>query len=555
MSRQKGKTYCSRKPFASGDGCDRGSVNIHMFDELPYCKTISPTQPEIPPEVVPTPIDIAIPPSCTCVNVEFGFPVFKFHKERKFSASASFKARGDCCGGEYKTDFKLEIPCPVVGGAGENRISIGIAYGSGKGSATKVFAKRDDSACTIETEDVNMDLEIPCPVSGASGGDRKFSVGISYGKEFKSGSATFAKVNRKACEIAPQDASIKLNIPCPVIGRDSEKRISAEIRYGKSHARDSATFMKTNARDCTVEGKDVKLDLRIPCPLENIKFVGKGGIKAKSSYGESCTKVVELDFEGGNIDIPCPIAGDGGKKSIKVKVKVGNKEASDSGEFADVNKAGCTMSAENTSLSINVPCPFSLTGGKKMEIGFDTIKYDGMSGAFDTLSSIGGIGWTGLEISSCDIKISQKKVFRLRALPPTTRDRLVVTTECSTTADDEGSFDCSDSFDESACCRKLHFKVKFPASSAYGAFRLEGGRIRFCHFYAAHGIHTAASVDASSGSWYLNVDHSNFSNISGTVSKTEGQNDDNHTSVKLFVISGGRIIDDYRAMPFIPVYA
>ena len=55
------------------------------------------------------------------------------------------------------------------------------------------------------------------------------------------------------------------------------------------------------------------------------------------------------------------------------------------------------------------------------------------------------------------------------------------------------------------------------------------------------------------GTWYLNVNHNNLDNA--TVEKTAGQNDDNHTSIKLFTIANGAIKKDYRGMPFVPIYA
>lgn len=96
-----------------------------------------------------------------------------------------------------------------------------------------------------------------------------------------------------------------------------------------------------------------------------------------------------------------------------------------------------------------------------------------------------------------------------------------------------------------------------PVGSEQGTFRWEGDKITHCNFYAAHRVVELADVTIqqgqADGTWYLNVPHGNLS--SAAVSKTEGQNNDDNTSVKLFTIENGEIKKDYRGMPFIPIYA
>ena len=90
-----------------------------------------------------------------------------------------------------------------------------------------------------------------------------------------------------------------------------------------------------------------------------------------------------------------------------------------------------------------------------------------------------------------------------------------------------------------------------------GAFRFEGGRITHCNFYAAHREWSLADVEIEEGqqdgTWYLNVPHEDPGGA--TVSKTPGSNNDDYTAVKLFTVSGGTVVKDYRGMPFIPIYA
>ena len=91
----------------------------------------------------------------------------------------------------------------------------------------------------------------------------------------------------------------------------------------------------------------------------------------------------------------------------------------------------------------------------------------------------------------------------------------------------------------------------------YGAFRWEDGKITHCNFYAAHAVVELADVTVAQGqadgTWYLNVPHD--TPRSATVSKVAGENDDDHTAVKLFTIENGEVKKDYRGMPFIPIYA
>ena len=91
----------------------------------------------------------------------------------------------------------------------------------------------------------------------------------------------------------------------------------------------------------------------------------------------------------------------------------------------------------------------------------------------------------------------------------------------------------------------------------YGAFRWEDGKITHCNFYAAHAVVELADVTVgqgqADGTWYLNVPHE--APHRATVSKTAGENDDDHTAVKLFTIENGEVKKDYRGMPFIPIYA
>lgn len=104
------------------------------------------------------------------------------------------------------------------------------------------------------------------------------------------------------------------------------------------------------------------------------------------------------------------------------------------------------------------------------------------------------------------------------------------------------------------------------SAASYGTFRVETTdevdedsgekkyKITNCRFYAKHQSFSLSDVEsAASGTWYLNVPHSNPSNAS--LSTSSGNNDDNNTSIPLFTIADGEVTRDWRGMPFIPIYA
>ena len=104
------------------------------------------------------------------------------------------------------------------------------------------------------------------------------------------------------------------------------------------------------------------------------------------------------------------------------------------------------------------------------------------------------------------------------------------------------------------------------SAASYGTFRVEmtdevdevSGNTKYkitnCRFYAKHSVVSLSDVIGSAdGTWYLNVPHSNPSNAS--LSTSSGNNDDNNTSIPLFTIADGEVAQDWRGMPFIPIYA
>ena len=362
MSKSDPKS-CNRQPFLSEAGCDRGNVDIHQFDDFPYCEPVNPTMPSIPPEIVDTPIELPVPPSCACVNIKYALN-FKYSQDRKFAASASFSAQGDCCEGNYVSNFNLQIPCPILSG-GSKKIKMKIGYGTGKASVAASYIKANASSCTVEAKDVDINLNIPCPIKDASG--KKIKIGISYGEGPNGASASFIKANTKDCEIEPLSPTLHLNLPCPIIGRVDSPKIKASIKYGNGDSKVSASYIKADPKACAIEPLSPNINLNIPCPVKDAK--GKK-IKIGISYGNGKKEVsapflrtdterceVEALAPTFNLNLPCPVRRQNDIPKIKAKIGWGTKGASASASLLSVNVASCEIQARDVNLNLNLPCP------------------------------------------------------------------------------------------------------------------------------------------------------------------------------------------------------
>ena len=387
---------CNRRPFAADDGCDRGSVDIFQFEDMPYCGKIDPTMPEIPPEVQDAPVPIPLPAyNCTCFNIDYKFDL-KYNENREgnsFSTSASFAAIGDCCEGRYETNFKLRIPCPVKGRVGR-KIKVGIAYGSGPQSASASFISADSSNCLIEPLAPSLNLNIPCPVKGdAEGG--KMNIGIGYGSGPGSASVSFISENVDTCEIQALNPSVRLSLPCPVIASEDAK-IKVSISYGDGPTEVSDSFVSEDPQACAIKPLGANLKLNIPCPM--IGFDGDKKIRASIGYGEGrgnasatfaktdaerCT--IEAMSANLNLNIPCPVASTGtGAVSAGVKYGVANKNAA--GNVVVANHESCGIGVGGVNLDLGIPCPVRVRrkDGRLANLG-------GIDGIGTGMDSLGGI--------------------------------------------------------------------------------------------------------------------------------------------------------------------
>ena len=349
---------CNRQPFLSESGCDRGSVDIHRFDELPYCEKIDPTPPDIPPEIVDTPIDVVVPPSCSCISIDYKLD-FKYNKEREFVAKGEFSAKGDCCEGNYGTTFDVQIPCPVVG-KGSKKIDLKIKYGDGSNEHHGTYIEANSESCAIDAKDIDISLDLPCPVKDQNG---KIRVGIQYGDGAQSGEGSLLETDHESCTIKGGNPDINLNLPCPV-GNEPGK-IKVGIQYGKGAQSGEGSILKADRGNCTVNGGNPDIRLNLPCPVGN----EPGRIKVGIQYGKGAQSgegsILKADpgnctVNGGNPDInlnlPCPINGRAGKSKIKAKLGWGNK-SSDSASFIDADPENCAIEPLDASLNLNLKCP------------------------------------------------------------------------------------------------------------------------------------------------------------------------------------------------------
>ena len=563
---------CNRQPFLSDQECDRGSVDIHQFDDFPLCESIDPTQAEIPPEIVDTPINLPVPPACACFNIDYALKL-KYNKKRLFAAAADFSAKGDCCEGNYVSNFNLEIPCPVLGSGASRRIKMKIGYGNGKGSAEVSYLRANQDSCTIEAKNVDIDLNIPCPIQkkvdrkvkigisygqafrGASakvveanaekceleileptftlnipcpvkkGGNKKIKIGISYGKDFKPASGSVIKTG-DSCTIEANPVTFALQIPCPILGREGQNpKIRAKIGWGSKQRSVSASFINANPKECTIEPKDVNLDLQIPCP---VKKEGGKKIKIGIAYGQqfrsasgsvikatdNCT--IEANPATFDLQIPCPVRKDGNRK-IKIGIQYGQKFKSAS---ASVIKAGdsCTIEANPATFDLQIPCPLHHTTWHRPRI-IDGRRWcytmwrrrwigDGWNGSYSSFSTSfirinessclietgrldldikcpikgGETGWKKFRIvkkwagttsnvstsllyvdkTNCQLQTKDLVSMNLDIPCPVSNKNLKIETLASTTSDSTGKFTVSSTYDEQTCLRTIKFKATFP---------------------------------------------------------------------------------------------
>jgi len=424
---------CNRQPFLSESGCDRGSVDIHQFDDLPYCSPINPTNPDVPPEIPDFPTSIPVPTySCSCVNIRYKLD-FKY--DNKSSNEASFRAAGDCCEGNYISNFKLRIPCPVH--SPENRrIKVGIEYGSGPNEVSASFLGANSSSCTIEALSPELHLNIPCPIQ------TKACVRLAPGvriQRFDRSEVAYLNEDELAYSYhltggtwSPSDggkryACAKWSVEGPngelvEFGKDgcnpnSEikvwwSNVGIEVDGERISAKDIVGFTGLLNDDCKFSTllSDINKGL---APSEWIVYGGGAGkLRIGIGYGEgnqsATAKLVDIDSSSCklsipsaniNLNIPCPVKEKGPRK-ITGEIGYWKGPYSFSESYASVKNSCSIDLKKNVRLRLAIPCPVKEKGPRKISA---KIKYgNGPSSVSDSYASIG---------SSCSINL--KKNVRL----------------------------------------------------------------------------------------------------------------------------------------------
>ena len=271
---------CNRTPFKSDASCSRGSVDIRQFNSFPFCDSFDIPEPDIPPEVVDSPLELPVPTPCSCIKIEYNMSLGYNKDNREFKVqSASFVTKGDdCCEGNYVSNFSLKIPCPIIGNGKAKKIKVKIGYGDGKGSAEKSYLTADSSKCDIEAKDASFDLNIPCPVKDT--GNHKVKVGIAYGNGPREVEKPYLSVDPAKCKLTAYSPDVQLNIPCPVQGKTP--KIKAGVGWGDKTKSASAKPVQVNTGACTIKGQDDKLDMTLACPIVS----GDPVISVSIGYGE-----------------------------------------------------------------------------------------------------------------------------------------------------------------------------------------------------------------------------------------------------------------------------
>ena len=386
---------CNRKPFVSDQSCDRGSVDTNMFSDLPYCETISPTMPEIPPEIVDPEIVIPVPPPCACVNIDYKFN-FGGYKSG-FSAKSEFKAKGDCCEGSYDTNFDFEfpcpinkfgkkkfratidwdkqqvheqtyiepksdcgldpkditftigLPCPIIGE--KSQLNLNLQWDNPQ-KWTSVIASKSGKKCGIQLFENNVEIGLPCPIKNV---ESEININLGWDSP-KTGSV---KVARKTgdCEVNLDGGTFNIGLPCPVVGSESAMKVELDWDVPKSGR---AVVAEKSGEDCGIEMREASLKVGLPCPVQQVDASLSVGVEWNKPSSEKKTFLrnsgnCELEAEDVEmtIGLPCPILGEG---EADISIEYGNRFKGDKKTIAK-RKGDCELEFENPKFELTIPCP------------------------------------------------------------------------------------------------------------------------------------------------------------------------------------------------------
>lgn len=394
---------CNRRPFSSGDGCDRGNVDITQFDDLPYCDPIDPTGASVPPEILDSPLVLPVPPPCSCVNVGFKF---NMGYGSSFKSNGKFSAVGDCCEGNYVAEFDLQMGCSIKQ-KGQKFVGVSIGYGNGSPTQRKPYIDLDSKDCSFIADNADLELNIPCPIK--TSGDNNITVGIGYGSGDKRKSIRYIQTDNDNCSITPLSPEIDLQIPCPVIGRGKAnitiesgfKNVSSKPFYDEIDAEIEIVAMSGNedsededdededdededSEDLTDYEKYLVIGALRELQRDWIIREGPEGMRTtqrktiKENYVESDPSNCNITPLSPNFDlsVPCPVVFDGVKRMKFNPIEfVPSEEVPSEGVPTEIpylyeSPRLCRAIPLEPEINLQIPCPVT-TDDKNITVGID----------------------------------------------------------------------------------------------------------------------------------------------------------------------------------------
>lgn len=279
---------CNRQPFMTEDGCYSGYVDIHQFDDFPFCESVDPTSAAVPPEIMDAPINIPLPSyGCACFDVKFDFNA-GYKSGRDFSAGATFRAVSDCCDGNYVSNINLQIPCPVKASSDSDS--------TGHGSASPNL-KRKKIRMSIGWSGLKG-LDNLGGVGNVGGMDNLGGIGgIGWDGLGQSASASFLEIDSANCTIRALEPTINLRIPCPL------KSLKVKIEKDSSGAQGGYLTYESSYGSGSSCAKTMKFRIKFPisgtATVDKLTFYGN----PSDSSGDSVHTLVWDGTEHGHVHL------------------------------------------------------------------------------------------------------------------------------------------------------------------------------------------------------------------------------------------------------------
>ena len=444
----KGDMACTRVPFFSDAVCDRGDVDINQFSDFPFCDIFSPSEPPVPPELAEDAVVVDMPVDCTCVNI-----THKMSPDR--SAASEFQSISDCCLGNYLADLRVDVPCPL-GDNKKAKMSMSVSYGCQESAAPEQLLEYNGS-CSVEAKDVDFNLCVPCPVTGAAGGinaslhwgedseivpfriipneddcslsveSGTFNIGIPCvlngidetldiellycDFESEDDVAMVVGIDHVddnhfvSCSFNVESSDFNLCIPCPIVPSVGKLEVSAGLKSGRSEEK-SVQVLKVE--ECSLKALSGSLDLDVPCPIG----FGSGGLSIETIFGEKIDTVSIVDVSDCyvaplltdlKVNVPCPVAGGNGE--LSASIRYGDKKTA-AGSVVSVD--GCSISANNDHLDVQVPCPLVPGTGTLSASLFQLYSETAGSPASATVATASGCN---LNVSDGDLALGLPSFF------------------------------------------------------------------------------------------------------------------------------------------------